>query len=317
MRVLITGATGFIGRALVPRLQRDGHSVVVWARSDTRALALLGADIDVVSIAAGHDALVTALSRCEAVVNLAGEPLLGGRWTAARRAELRASRIETTEQLVSAMEAASPRPRVLVSGSAVGYYGDRGDESLNETSSHRDDFLSQLCQDWERAALRASACGVRVVLRAHRRRAWPPVGACYRADAASPFMLGAGGPIGSGGSIFPWIHLYRKLRDADRDGCQRRTVRRPGQRRRARAGDEPHVRAGTSAPLFCIARWGVPANSRRWRCVRSSARPRSCFWRASASNRRWRNASASHGRLPRSTPHCATSSWVRRWTSRR
>src|SRR5665213_1022387 len=161
MRVLVTGATGFIGRALVPRLQRDGHSVVVWARSDARALALLGADIDVVSIAAGQAALVTALSRCDAVVNLAGEPLLGGRWTETRRAELRASRIETTAQLVSAMEAASPRPRVLVSGSAVGDYGDRGDELLNEASSHRDDFLSQLCQDWENAAQRASASGVR------------------------------------------------------------------------------------------------------------------------------------------------------------
>ena len=206
MRVLVTGATGFIGRALVPRLQRDGHSVVVWARSDTRALALLGADIDVVSIAAGQEALVTALSRCDAVVNLAGEPLLGGRWTEARRAVLRASRIDTTEQLVSAMEAASPRPRVLVSGSAVGYYGDRADESLNETSSHRDDFLSQACQDWERAAQRASASGVRVVLL----RTGVVLGRAGGAlsQMLTPFMLGAGGPIGSGRQYFPWIHLH-------------------------------------------------------------------------------------------------------------
>ena len=206
MRVLIAGATGFIGRALVPRLQRDGHSVVVWARSDARALALLGADIDIVSIAAGQEALVTALSRCDAVVNLAGEPLLGGRWTAARRAVLRASRIETTEQLVSAMEAASPRPRVLVSGSAVGYYGDRADEPLSETASHRDDFLSQACQDWERAAQRASASGVRVVLL----RTGVVLGRAGGALAQmlTPFMLGAGGPIGSGRQYFPWIHLH-------------------------------------------------------------------------------------------------------------
>src|SRR5438132_11730748 len=111
VRVLISGATGFIGRALVPRLQRNGHSVVAWARSDTRAMALLGADIDVVSIAAGHDALVTALSGCDAVINLAGEPLLGARWTEKRRAVLRASRIGVTEQLVTAIEAAHPRPR--------------------------------------------------------------------------------------------------------------------------------------------------------------------------------------------------------------
>ena len=206
MRVLVTGATGFIGRALVPRLQRDGHSVVVWARSDTRALGLLGADIDVVSIAAGQEALVSALSRCDAVVNLAGEPLLGGRWTNARRAVLRASRIDTTGQLVSAMEAASPRPRVLVSGSAVGYYGDRGDEPLNEASVHRQDFLSQLCQDWESAAQRASASGVRVVLL----RTGVVLGRAGGALAQMlpPFMFGAGGPIGSGRQYFPWIHLH-------------------------------------------------------------------------------------------------------------
>jgi hypothetical protein len=206
MRVFVAGATGFIGRALVPRLQRDGHSVVVWARSDTRALALLGADIDVVSVAAGQEALVTALSRCDAVVNLAGEPLLGARWTPARRAVLRASRIDTTEQLVGAIEAASPRPRVLVSGSAVGYYGDRADEALNESSSHRDDFLSQLCQDWESAATQASASGVRVVLL----RTGVVLGRAGGALAQMlpPFKLGAGGPIGSGRQYFPWIHLH-------------------------------------------------------------------------------------------------------------
>src|SRR6266550_9221832 len=112
VRVLISGATGFIGRALVPRLQRNGHSVVVWARSDTRAMALLGADIDVVSIAAGQDALVAALSGCDAVINLAGEPILGARWTQKRRAILRSSRVGLTEQLVTAIEAANPRPRV-------------------------------------------------------------------------------------------------------------------------------------------------------------------------------------------------------------
>ena len=108
MRVLIAGATGFIGRALVPRLQRDGHTVVVWARSETRALALLGADVHIVSTSAGQDALVAALSRCDAVVNLTGETLLARRWTPSRRAELRASRIDVTTQLVSAIEAASP-----------------------------------------------------------------------------------------------------------------------------------------------------------------------------------------------------------------
>src|ERR1043165_8139999 len=88
MRILIAGATGFIGRALVARLQRNGHSVVVWVRSEQRAFSLLGGDVDVISIAAGHEPLTEALSQCDGVINLAGEPLLGKRWTAARRAVL-------------------------------------------------------------------------------------------------------------------------------------------------------------------------------------------------------------------------------------
>ena len=206
VRVFVTGATGFIGRALVPRLQRNGHSVVAWARSDTRAMASLGADVDVVSVAAGQDALVAALSDCEAVINLAGEPLLGARWTETRRAILRSSRIDVTSQLVAAIEAAKPRPRVLVSGSAVGYYGDRGDEQLTESSSTRDDFLSRLCQDWERTAQSASSTGVRVVLV----RTGVVLGRAGGALAQMlpPFKVGAGGPIGSGRQYFPWIHLH-------------------------------------------------------------------------------------------------------------
>jgi len=205
-RILVTGATGFIGRALVPRLQREGHRVVVWARSETRALALLGADIDVVSIAAGQEALTAALSQCDAVVNLAGEPLLGKRWTPARKTVLRASRIDVTGQLVTAIEAASPRPRVLVSASAVGLYGDRGDEVLDERSVPAADFLARLCHDWETAAERATQSGLRVVLL----RTGVVLGRAGGALAQMlpPFKVGAGGPIGSGRQYFPWIHLH-------------------------------------------------------------------------------------------------------------
>src|SRR5689334_21527668 len=120
MRVLITGATGFIGRALVPRLQRDGHTIVAWVRSESRARSLLGADVDLVAASAGHAALVDALGNVDAVVNLAGEPLVGKRWTPERRRVLEASRVGVTADLVRAIGAATPRPRVLVSGSAVG-----------------------------------------------------------------------------------------------------------------------------------------------------------------------------------------------------
>lgn len=169
-------------------------------------MALLGADIDVVSMSAGQDALITALSSCDAVVNLAGEPLLGARWTAKRRAVLRASRVDVTAQLVAAMEAASPRPRVLISGSAVGYYGNRADEVLTESSRPTDDFLSRLCQEWERAAEAATASGVRVVLL----RTGVVLGRAGGALAQMlpPFKAGVGGPIGWGRQYFPWIHLH-------------------------------------------------------------------------------------------------------------
>jgi NAD dependent epimerase/dehydratase family enzyme len=145
MRVFVTGATGFVGRALIPRLQRDLHAVVAWVRSPTRARGLLGADVELVHADTAPDGLVAAIERSDAVVNLAGEPLMGGRWTAARRAVLEGSRIAVTEQLVRAMAEAKSRPGVFNSGSAVGYYGDRSDELLTEAASSADDFLACLC----------------------------------------------------------------------------------------------------------------------------------------------------------------------------
>ena len=100
MRVLVMGATGFIGRALIPRLQCDRHAVVAWVRSPARARGLLGAEVELVHADTAPDGLVEAIDRSDAVVNLAGEPLMGGRWTAARRAVLEGSRIAVTEQLV-------------------------------------------------------------------------------------------------------------------------------------------------------------------------------------------------------------------------
>ena len=206
MRVFVTGATGFVGRALIPRLQRDGHAVVAWVRSPARARGLLGAEVELVHADTAPDGLVGAIERSDAVVNLAGEPLMGGRWTAARRAVLEDSRIAVTEQLVRAMAEAKSRPRVFISGSAVGYYGDRTDELLTEASSTADDFLARLCRRWECAAQEADRLGARVVLLRTGVVLGRAGGAL--AQVLPPFQLGAGGPVGSGKQYLPWIHLH-------------------------------------------------------------------------------------------------------------
>jgi len=205
MHVFLTGATGFLGSALIERLRGDGHASAAWVRSVDRARARLGPDVELVPIAAGFDALVAALSRADAVVNLAGEPLIGKRWTSARRLAIEASRVQVTRDLVRAIAAASMRPRVLVSGSAVGWYGDRGDERLTEASSPGDDFLARLCRDWENAATAAEASGVRVVL--SRTGVVLGLEGGALAQMLLPFKLGLGGPIGSGRQYIPWIHL--------------------------------------------------------------------------------------------------------------
>lgn len=206
LRVLVTGATGFIGRALVPRLHGNGHSVVAWVRSEDRARSQLGADVDVLALDAGPAALVSALGRCDAVVNLAGAPIVGRRWTAARRRILEDSRVGLTERLVHAMQVARPRPATLVSASAVGYYGDRAGDLLTESSPAGDDFLARLGQRWEAAAQEAEALGVRVV----RLRTGIVLGRAGGALASMlpAFRLGLGGPIGAGTQYVPWIHLH-------------------------------------------------------------------------------------------------------------
>jgi uncharacterized protein (TIGR01777 family) len=204
MQILVTGATGFVGRALILRLLRDGHRVRAWVRSPRRAADLLGAEVELAP-ADDEAALVRAASGCEAVIHLAGESVGVGRWTAARKRELWDSRVGLTEALVRAFAVAEPRPQVLVSASAVGYYGDRGDEELEETSRPADDFLGSMCQAWEAAALKAEQYGLRVCT--------PRIGLVLGRgggvlDALLPlFRAGLGGPLGSGEQWFPWIHL--------------------------------------------------------------------------------------------------------------
>lgn len=205
MHIFITGATGFLGRSLVLRLMRDGHTISAWVRSPVRARALFGTAAELVPVADGDIALQQAVERADVVVNLAGAPILQKRWTRARQRELEASRIGVTERLVSAMRACRTPPSALVSASAIGFYGDRGSDWQDETQGPGTGFAARLCQAWEEAALGAASDATRVaVIR---------IGVVLGRDGGvlqtmlRPFRLGIGGPLGSGRQYIPWIHV--------------------------------------------------------------------------------------------------------------
>ncbi len=182
MDIAVTGASGFIGRALAERLKSEGHSVHGVKLRES-----------------------AALPRCDAVVHLAGEPV-AQRWTEEAKRRVRESRVEGTRKLVDAIAAMAPRPSVLVSASAVGYYGDRGDEILDEGSAAGRGFLAEVCVEWEREADRAAAFGVRVVK--------PRIGLVLGRGGGAlarmlpGFRLGVGGRLGSGRQWQSWIHIH-------------------------------------------------------------------------------------------------------------
>jgi len=196
MHVLITGGTGFIGRALARELLAQGHAVSVLTRDRVRAAAVLPAGVTPVEQLAGLAP--------QAVVNLAGENLGAHRWNAARKHAFVDSRAGATLTLVGWMRSLAQPPQVLVSGSAVGYYGARGDEALTEEAAPGCEFQSELCAGWEAAACGAEALGVRVC----RIRIGVVLGRGGGALAAMklPFQLGLGGHLGSGAQWMSWIH---------------------------------------------------------------------------------------------------------------
>lgn len=203
MRILVTGVTGLVGRALALRLARDGHEVMGWVRDVDAARAVLGGGVTLVPTSGGDAALDEAIGRADAVVNLAGAPV-ARRWTKSHVRALEDSRVGVTGRLVEAMRRAKRRPSVLVSASAVGYYGDRGEETLTEDASPGTDFLARLCVRWEDAAREAEALGVRVVLLR--------IGIVLDGEggviaAMRPaFALGLGATLGAGDQRVPFIH---------------------------------------------------------------------------------------------------------------
>jgi len=204
--VLVSGATGLVGRRLVPRLAEGFARVRVLSRSAAGAGAFAGLSAVEPHAWDGVDPGPAAVVGLDAVVHLAGEPLFGGLPTKARLARVRESRIASTRRIVERLAAlpAGGRPRVLVSASAVGIYGDRGEERLDEASAPGTGFLAELCRDWEAEASRAESLGVRVV----RLR----IGVVLAREGGAlalmriPFSLGLGGRLGHGAQHFPWIH---------------------------------------------------------------------------------------------------------------
>ena len=206
MKVTVTGATGNVGRALVEALRKKGHEVIALSRDAESGGRKLGSSVQVMEWPAPKEAPPPreAIEGQDAVIHLLGEPI-DQRWTDEVKRELRDSRVRSTRQVVEGLKAAERRPRVLASQSASGYYGNRGDERLTESSAAGDDFLAELVVEWEAEADTAQDLGVRVVTTRTGVVLSPDGGAL---EKMLPFFkLGIGGPVAGGTQYVPWVHL--------------------------------------------------------------------------------------------------------------
>jgi uncharacterized protein (TIGR01777 family) len=201
--IAITGSSGMIGSALVRSLVADGHAVRRLVRRAPRA------GDEVAWNPERNEIDANGLSGVDAVVNLAGENI-AQRWTRESMGRIRESRVQATSLVAATMATLSPRPRVLVSGSAVGYYGERGDEVLDETSRVGDDFLASVCKDWEAATAPAHDAGIRVAISRTGIVLDRRGGAL--AKMLTPFRLGVGGHLGNGRQWMSWIAIADMVR---------------------------------------------------------------------------------------------------------
>ena len=205
MRVIITGGTGLIGRALMASLVADGHEVIILTRDPARATGLppgARAERWDARSAAGWGALA---SGADAIVNLAGENLAAGRWTPERKRRILDSRVQAGQAIVAAVRAAAVKPGAVVHSSGIGYYGASGDTEVTEASPPGRDFLAQVCVAWEAASAETAALGVRSVVVRSATVLSREGGALPR--LALPFRLFVGGPLGNGQQWWPWIHI--------------------------------------------------------------------------------------------------------------
>jgi uncharacterized protein len=208
MKILVTGGTGFIGSQLCKKLLQHGHTIVLlkWSRSKLHPdLRLPG----ISSFDYGYEAesMIPAelMQEIDGIVNMAGEPIFTGRWTEEKKKKIADSRINITRQLVDAIARSNgEKPKVLVSASAVGYYGPRDATEMYEDSPAGNDFLAKVCAQWEKEALRAMDFGVRTVVL--RTGIVLDKGGGALAKMIPPFRYYLGGPIGTGRQYFSWIH---------------------------------------------------------------------------------------------------------------
>lgn len=211
LEILLTGATGFIGRALTGALLHRGDGVVAVTRSVPKAGAILPSQVTALewSPPAATGEWADRAMTVDAVVNLAGEPIADKRWSAKQKNRILQSRLAVTDAVVAALTKNDKSGRTLVNGSAIGYYGSRGDELLTEDSTQGKDFLASVVSQWEDRALRARASGVRVVLLRSGIVLGNGGGALPR--LALPFRLCAGGAMGPAGQWLSWIHIVDEV----------------------------------------------------------------------------------------------------------
>lgn len=203
MKIVIAGGTGFLGSPLTSSLMADGHDVVVLSRSE-QARVPRGARVVAWDLQRTLAPWASEIDGADAVINLAGEPIAGHRWTAAQKHRIEDSRVLATTRLVTAIAEAASAPSVLVSGSGIGFYGPCGDEIVTEETGAGHDFLAGVCRRWEAQAVAASSARTRVVC--------IRTGLVLERDGGAlpemlpPFRFGAGGPLGGGQQYWPWIH---------------------------------------------------------------------------------------------------------------
>lgn len=204
MKIIIAGATGFIGSILTERLWNQFHDVTLLSRTPPAETGVVKKRWFAWQPGLGGE-WEASVNGADGLVNLAGEPIAAKRWSPAQKEKLRASRLDATRSLVNAIRKAQVKPKFLINASAVGYYGTHGDELVTENTGPGQDFLSHLCVEWEAEARKVESLGVRAALL--RTGIVLAKGKGALAKMVPPFKIFAGGPLGSGQQWMPWIHI--------------------------------------------------------------------------------------------------------------